>query len=100
ALASRPGVAPGVRGGPMPLGPSIGSIASSPLAPAPAVIRNVSVLPAQESWLKDQELRPSVQSRACFALTTGTSCASAEAPIASDSVEATRSVWAFAVKRP
>ena len=66
-----------------------GSIPWRPVAVAPDADRETEGIPFHENALKDEAFRPSTQSSICFAETTGTLRASAEATIASEPAELT-----------
>src|SRR3954466_6050578 len=82
------------------LGVCSGSIPWRPAAVVPTLIVKPREPPFQENPLKDEAFLPSTQSSICFADTTGTLRALAEATIASDPAELTWSVCMFTVKTP
>ena len=77
-----------------------GSIARSPVAPAPIAVRKLNVVPFQLSCSNVEPLRPSSQVSICCAVTTGTPRALAEATIAVAPGELTASVCMFALNAP
>ena len=84
----------------VPLGPAVGTMPVSPVAPAPTDTRNVSVLLLQATSPYEDELRPSIQVSICFPLTIGTPRACAEVRRASFCGIVAASVCMFAVKAP
>jgi hypothetical protein len=62
----------------------MGSIARRFLAPAPTATLKLSWFPLQARPANDELFRPSSQVSICFADTTGTPCACAEATTASE----------------
>ena len=77
-----------------------GSIARRPLAPAPASIVKLRVVPSRKIDWNDEASRPSSQVSIWRPETTGTPWACADATMASDPLEAALSVCMFAVKTP
>ena len=71
-----------------------------PFAPAPTAMPKLSTPLVQERPVNDEPLRPSSQVSICFAVTTGTLRAFAEATMAAAWVSVEPSVWMFAVKAP
>src|SRR5919107_4868932 len=62
----------------VPFGPAVGTIAVSPLAPAPTLTVNDNVLAFQDIPENEDPLRPFSHSSICRAVTIGTPWASAE----------------------
>ena len=75
-------------------------MACRPFAPAATAMPKVSTPPLQVMSWNDEPLRPSSQVSICFAETTGTPRAFAEATIAAAWLSVEPSVWMFAVKAP
>src|ERR1044071_381761 len=77
-----------------------GTMAFNPFEPLPTATVNVNEFPEYEMFPNDELFRPSNQPSICFAETTGTPWARADATIASEPEEEALSVCILAVKAP